>query len=198
LARENGFSVVEAAATACLAANTGDEDLWAEATSRRDDLRDADLNCLEVGVYGLLERLVDAHAADPDLPLTFERANGVGAPPCPTVSGLDPARGRAGDVVTITGKNLEFVTLVIVDFGDGSRTCFEFFENSSPSLAMPEPPEGVTSAQVVVAAHPAQWEMGGAAFEYEQSETTPTDGTETGTADATATVENAAFPADCP
>ena len=191
------FSVTEAAAKACLAAGSGDQRLWREASRQRDDLRNADLNCLEVGVFGLLDRLVEAHDANPDLPFTFESGAGNGVPPCPSVSGLEPAKGKAGDDVTIRGDNLKFVKLVIVDFGNADRTCFEYDDDPTPSLTMPEPPAGVTSAEVIVAADPAQWEMGSSTFEYEPGVTT-TGEPGASTTQATQTVGNAACPVDSP
>ena len=195
------FSVIEAAAKACLAAGSGDQALWREATRQRDDLRDADLNCLEVGVFGLLDRLVAAHEADPDRPFTFKPGGGEGTPPCPRVSGVEPASGPSGEIVTIRGDNLQFVTLVIVDFGNGNHTCFEAFDDPSPSVQMPAPPDGVTSARVIVAAAPAQWEMGSASFTYEEPAPTTTETSSTGTPDIIGAATGAgdvALPADCP
>lgn len=171
-------SVIEAAATACLAALNGDPALWAFAEERRAALTDADLSCLDAGVYALLGRLLDEHAENPDLTFDFEAGQAEGAPPCPAGIGLQPQRGQAGDVVTITGENLRFVKGVIVAFGPGEATCApdNCFEvaGGSPTFTMPEPPEGVMSARVIVFADPAQWQMGAATFGYDLPTTSAT------------------------
>jgi predicted RNase H-like nuclease len=41
------FSAIEAAAKACLAAKTGSQTLWRQARAQRDDVLDADLDCLQ-------------------------------------------------------------------------------------------------------------------------------------------------------
>lgn len=166
-------SVIEATATACLAALRGDDGLWEFAQERRDALADAeDLSCLDVGVFALLERLLDKHSEDPDLAFEFQAGDEEGAPPCPTDIGLEPNRGEPGDIVTITGKNLEFVKGALFDFGTGEdecsneENCIELDGAHSLAFEIPEPPDGVSSVRVVVLADPAQWQMGAATFEY--------------------------------
>jgi len=180
------FSAIEAAAKACLAAKTGNQSMWRKAREKRDDLQDADLDCLQAGVFGLLDRLVDAHAAHPDRTFEFSTGGSRGAPPCPTVTGLEPSHGSAGQRVTIIGRNLQYVKLVIVDLGDQGRVCFETPGTKKPTVFMPEP-QGAASARVIVVAAPADWEMGAATFRYDlPASASPT------------TAAGAAPTADCP
>jgi hypothetical protein len=188
LATDSGrvFSAIEAAAKACVAARTGNQTLWAQARAQRDDLEDADLDCLQAGVFGLLDRLVDAHAAHPDRVFEFSTGQSRGAPPCPVVTGLEPAHGSAGQRVAITGRNLQYVKLVIVDLGDQGRVCFETPRTKAPTVIMPAP-QGATSARVIVVAAPAEWEMGAATFRYDPPAT-----------DSPTTDSGSAPTADCP
>lgn len=184
-------SVIEATATACLAALRGDDDSWDRAQERRDALADADLSCLDVGVFALLERLLDKHSENPDLTFEFQAGNAEGSPPCPTNIGLQPDRGEPGDVVTITGSNLRFVKGALLDFGTGEvecsneKNCFELDGPNSLAFPMPKPPAGVSSVRVVVLADPAQWQMGAATFEYVTPTVGPSDPAETTTDEPT-------------
>jgi hypothetical protein len=180
------FSAIEAAAKACLAAKTGNQSMWRQARAQRDDLQDADLDCLQAGVFGLLDRLVDAHAAHPDRTFEFSIGGSRGAPPCPVVTGLEPAHGSAGQRVAIVGRNLQYVKLVIVDLGDQARVCFETPGTKKPTVFMPAP-QGATSARVIVVAAPADWEMGDATFQYDAP-----------TSDSPTTASDSAPTADCP
>ena len=188
LATDSGkvFSAIEAAATACLAAKSGDKDLWAQARAQRDDLADAGLDCLQAGVFALLDRLVDAHAAHPDRTFEFSTGGSRGAPPCPTVTGLEPAHGSAGQRVAIVGRNLQYVKLVIIDLGDQGRVCFETPRTKQPTVLMPAP-DGAAAARVIVVAAPADWEMGAATFRYEPP-----------VSDSPTTASGSALTADCP
>jgi hypothetical protein len=180
------FSAIEAAAKACLAAKTGSQTLWRQARSQREDLQDADLDCLQAGVLGLLNRLVDAHAAHPDRTFEFSAGGSRGAPPCPTVTGLEPAHGSAGQRVAIVGRNLQYVKLVMIDLGDQGRVCFETTRTKQPTVLMPAP-QGAASARVIVVAAPADWEMGAATFRYDPL-----------VSDSPTTASDSAPTADCP
>ena len=180
------FSAIEAAAKACQAAKTGSQTLWRQARAQRDDLQGADLDCLQAGVFGLLDRLVDAHAAHPDRTFEFSTGGSRGAPPCPTVTGLEPAHGNAGQRVAIVGRNLEYVKLVIIDLGNQGRVCIETPRTKQPTVLMPAP-QGAASARVIVVAAPADWEMGAATFRYDPP-----------VSDSPTTASGSAPTADCP
>lgn len=113
-----------AVADACLAALHGQPGRWAAAEDALQALA-SPVSCLDVATYELLQRLVDAHRANPSGP--FEARTdpaSAAAPPCPTITQLDPNHGPSGTRVRITGMNLDHVVEVLIYFEDGNGTEF--------------------------------------------------------------------------
>jgi hypothetical protein len=163
---DDAFTVLSAAAMACLAAMESRDELWTGAKQVRDSTDPATLHCLDAAAYALLDSLIDAHDAHPDRSFQFTAGGTKGKPPCPHITGITPREGAPGAVVTITGANLERVTRIDVVV-NGSR-----LESFDPNLSdgalritMPAADEG-TTAVVVIVTKPGGWKMDEAEFRY--------------------------------
>lgn len=159
-------SAVRAAATACLAAQTGSAQLWDSAMTQRAALPDGTEGCLDAGVLGALDRLLAAYAANPDVQIVLRTDAVEGRPPCPTDIAIAPTSGPAGTSVTITGAHLEYVTTVNVDLGGGDvQQDFVDLGQQRLTVTMPAP-DGAATAEVVVGVRPNEWQLGRATFTY--------------------------------
>lgn len=132
------------AASACLAAfQNGDrQHLWAEAENAYASMNPSALNCIDTAAYALLKRLVVAHRTNPHG--DFEAVTNPGSaerPPCPTISGLDPARGPQNTTVTIRGSNLGRVEDVLIHYDDGSTESATLTRRDESTLVFKVPGE---------------------------------------------------------
>ncbi|TRW44308.1 IPT/TIG domain-containing protein [Georgenia yuyongxinii] len=172
-------SAVKAAATACLAAQTGSAQLWESAVAQRAALPDGSEGCLDVGVLGALDRLLGAYAGSPGSQIVLRPDAAEGRPPCPTDITISPTSGPAGTPVTITGDHLEYVTTVIVDLGGGNvQQDFVELGQRQVTVTMPAP-SGAATAEVLVGVDPNEWQLGRATFTFEPG-TDPGDGGDPG------------------
>jgi hypothetical protein len=111
-------TLYEGVASACLAAFEGRALLWprAEAAFEKITRQAGGLICEERAVYQLLQRLIEAHRAEPSAQL-LKRSVGRRALPCPSFTRIAPNHGPAegGYTVRLEGENLPAV--VGVQFG---------------------------------------------------------------------------------
>jgi len=108
-----------AAADACLAAFEGQTDRWAAAQEAMQTLQ-RPVSCLDVAAYELLAQLVDAHGRNPEAQFQANTDPSAGyAPPCPTITALEPDRGPLGTVVRVAGTNLDHVERVLIQYDNG-------------------------------------------------------------------------------
>jgi hypothetical protein len=105
-------------AAACLAAFHGQPDRWAEADAAFDGLGLPE-GCVNVAAYDLLRRLVEGHRSNPTGVFQEADPSEAHAPPCPTISALEPAQGPPGTQVRIRGTNLDQVLKIFVYFRNG-------------------------------------------------------------------------------
>jgi len=105
-------------AAACLAAFHGQPDRWADADAVFDGLGPPD-GCVNVAAYDLLRRLVEAHRSNPAGEFSEADPSVAHAPPCPTISALEPTQGPPGTQVRILGTNLDQVLKIFVYFENG-------------------------------------------------------------------------------
>jgi IPT/TIG domain len=103
-------SVYLGAANACLAAFEGQPELWprAEASAARVAGQASRLACETRAIYRLLERLLEAHRADPGAQLRRGPVGVRGVLSCPLFTSITPDHGPAegGYPVRITGEHL--------------------------------------------------------------------------------------------
>lgn len=166
------------AANACFAALRGRSDLWPQAEAVRDAVSDpAALHCMDMAVFGLLDRLVQAHRADPNAQFEIGTVSGSAMPPpCPRIAQLDPDHGVPGDQVTIVGSNLEKVTLVVLHYvPDGmdvinQSDLIPAGEGRRFSVPESEAAIAATAVCVVLIAVPG-WETDSRLFTFDQAGT---------------------------
>jgi hypothetical protein len=166
-------TLYKGAARACLAAFDGRSRMWrraATAYERVAPLR-AELSCMDVAAFGLLRRLVTRHERYPLR--TFRRApvTDSKAPPCPSLTGLQPDHGAAGTVVELSGTHLadRASGVDVVDSTGASQTVeVTVTDVGTLQVTMPEapPPEESSMVCLVVRAEP-DWVADGALFTYE-------------------------------
>jgi hypothetical protein len=116
---EPARSLYEGAAAACLAGFAGKRELWprAEAAYARLGGQIDRLSCETRSVYPLLQRMLEAHRADPNVRLS-KRSAGRGVLRCPRFTRITPSHGPAagGYQVRIEGENLPSVIGVNINF----------------------------------------------------------------------------------
>jgi hypothetical protein len=162
------------AAQACLAAFQGQSGEWSKAERAYDDVagRTSEFNCMDLAALAALKRLVSAHREDPDGSFAVAGRSEWRAPPCPTITRLEPDHGVQGTTVTIAGQNLTAKNVVGVDVVDstGGRLPGENLARGGDTVrfTMPEqpPPEAEPTVCVVVRAEP-DWSADGAFFRYD-------------------------------
>lgn len=117
----DNFPVLAAAMAACRAAMAGrdaDSAWWAHAARVRDATDRSTLDCIDAKAYALLDVLVAAHLANPELPFKFDEAGGLGRPACLMMVSFRPHHAVAGDVVTVSGRYLDRAEKVLLHNGD--------------------------------------------------------------------------------
>jgi hypothetical protein len=180
---DEAFTVVSAAAKACVAATEGGEKLWSDAKAVRDAIDPASLHCLDVAAFRALDQLVNAHDQYPERRFRLVAGGEKAKPPCPRITGITPEIGNAGDVVTIRGRHLRQVRRIDVVL-DGVRTSLDpVGDNSALRVPMPAAEPGST-ASIVIVADPGGWEMDSADFRYRNAAPSPTADSPSPTADS--------------
>lgn len=167
------------AASACFAALRGRSELWPQAEAARDAVSDpAALHCMDMAVFGLLDRLVQAHRADPNAEFELGTVSGTAmAPPCPRITRLDPDHGVPGDQVTIVGSNLEKTTLVVLHYVPDGMDVINQSDlipaGAGRRFAVPESEAAIaaTAMCVVLIAAPGGWEADSRLFTFDQTGT---------------------------
>jgi hypothetical protein len=122
---DGAWPVISAAADACLAAGGADdaETRWQRAADVRDAANPSSLDCMDAMAYALLDALVDAHQAFPELPFRFGTGDSLGKSTCLAISSVDPASGTSGDEVVVRGVNMDRATAVrLVANGSSKQT----------------------------------------------------------------------------
>ncbi|HEX7188412.1 MAG TPA: IPT/TIG domain-containing protein [Actinomycetes bacterium] len=153
-----------ALAYACSAAVEGDQADWTLAVSAADGVdRSVDYGCLDGAALGLLDRLVEAHTAAPDLPVRLREGRGTACPfevTAVKLLGSDgvavdgPASGpvAGGTTVQVSGKG--FVDVTAVRFGDVAAGAPELSPGAD-SLVVTAPPAAEPGPVRVVVESPA-------------------------------------------
>lgn len=191
------------AASACLAAFEGRDDLWdeAEAALERVANRPDDLNCLDVVVLELLESLVEAHRDNPRGRFEARTDPSAGRPaPCPSIDRVRPERGPPDTEVRVTGANLERVDAVDIRYDNGGRDQNVTFTRRDGSLELVVPGRaGARSACIaLVVERPSLWFADGVVFTLEESATSPPTAGPSPTPTATTNSMAAAGALPCP
>jgi hypothetical protein len=168
----------EGLANACLAAFSGETGRWEAAETAFEALAPP-VSCLDVAAYGLLGRLVTAHQTNPMG--QFEAATdpaSAAAPPCPSITVIEPNRGPSGTPVLVAGTNLDRVGEVILYFETSDGTQFESaveYQAVSPealTITVVDDTNVALWACVVVRGAPG-WNGAGALFVIEDSPGAP-------------------------
>lgn len=110
-------SLYSAAADACLAAFGGATDRWSTAEQALQGLQ-RPVSCIDAATYDLVAQLVDQHNRNPGGQFQEAGSGGI-APPCPTISALEPDRGPVGTVVRVSGANLDRVERILIEYDNG-------------------------------------------------------------------------------
>jgi hypothetical protein len=174
-----------AAAQACLAAFNGKAQLWAKAEAVYDDVsaKKDQLNCLDLAALAVLERLIAAHRQDPggSFKPSGKQASGKNqrkAPPCPTITRIEPDHGVQGTTVTIFGRHLDEQNIIRVeavpsDNNNAQAVGDLTYVDGGVQFTMPEgpPPEVSSLICLVVVAEP-DWRADGGFFRYESEDST--------------------------
>ena len=130
----DGQVLYVAAARACLAAMSGNAQLWQAAAQALSAMPEP-LSCMDLAAYRLLTRLVRAHDQNPTGAFKFRRADASSKPlPCPVIASITPASGPSGTTVSITGANLARVQEVAIYAYDES----EEVDSSASSQRRPD------------------------------------------------------------
>lgn len=159
------------AANACRAALAGRKRLWADATEAFQDVRLAqdEFTCMDRAAFGLLKRLVRAHQRFPNARFRLADSSEAKAPPCPSITTLEPAHGLPGTVVKIRGDFLNrYVTGVRVDFSDVSRDVDAVLVEDHLEFVMPEPGNESSPVACVVVHTEPEWDASGATFTLDE------------------------------
>jgi hypothetical protein len=167
------------AAQACLAAFNGRGDLWPKAAAAYADVsaKSNELNCMDLAALALLERLVTAHKQNPGGAFDTAGKQNSKAPPCPSITRLEPDHGVEGTTVRVIGSHLDkdIVGVAVFDSTGGFQAAVNVTAvDGGLEFTMPEEPPSDASASVcvVVRAEP-DWRADGAMFRYESEHTGP-------------------------
>ena len=143
--------VLSAAMDACRAAVAGpeaDSAWWTHAVDVRDTTDRSTLDCIDAMAYELLDVLVDAHLADPELPFEFDDGGELGRPACLVMESFSPSHATNGELVTVKGRRLDRAIKVRLD--DERGTIVEIDEKSPGSLQFRLPQDLATSGDNVI------------------------------------------------
>jgi hypothetical protein len=147
---EPARSLYEGAASACLAAFEGRRELWprAEAAYARLGGQTGRLACETRTVYPLLQRILEAHHADPNVRLV-KRSGGRGVLRCPRFTKITPNHGPAagGYQVRIEGQHLPPVVGVNIDFDLRVEAARQ--DGQQVVITMPPAPPNVNPEELV-------------------------------------------------
>lgn len=113
-------TVLWAAATACLAAETGDDVLWDDAEWAREDLPESTDGCMEEAALELLDRLLAAREENPGAQVTLGQPWDGEAAACPWAWELVPDSGPPGAEVEVYGEHLDLVYRIQISVGPDS------------------------------------------------------------------------------
>lgn len=142
---EPARSLYEGAASACLAAFEGRRELWprAEAAYARIGGQTGRLACETRTVYPLLQRMLEAHRADPNMQLVKRSGGRSGVLKCPRFTRIIPDHGplTGGYQVRIKGQNLPPVVGVNIDFDLRVEAARQ--DGQQVVIAMPPAPRNV-------------------------------------------------------
>ena len=141
---EPARSLYEGAASACLAAFQGRRELWprAEAAYARLGGQTGRLACETRTVYPLLQRMLEAHRADPNMRLVKRSGGPSRVLRCPRFTKITPSHGptAGGYQVRIEGQNLPPVVGINIDFGFGLRVAAARQDGQQVVITMPPAP----------------------------------------------------------
>lgn len=148
------YPILAAAMDACraaLATQVEDRDaLWRKAEQVRDATDRSALDCTDAMAYRLLDALVDAHLAHPELPFKVGQAGGLGQPDCLVAISVSPERPTGGELVTVTGRLLDRAARVEWVDAEGQIHAAPIAEKSAGSLQFQLPEDLTTLSQVVI------------------------------------------------
>ena len=116
---KNQLAAYRGAASACLAAFNHRPELWANAASAATEVagHKSLAECLDIGAYQLLRRLIDAHRAEPTARFVRGGRGSAARPPCPRILSLNPAHGPAsgGYRIQVLGEYLPNPAVIYFD-----------------------------------------------------------------------------------
>jgi hypothetical protein len=165
-----------AAARACLAAMSGNDQKW-EAAAHALSTMQKPLSCMDLAVYMLLKRLIRANEQNPTGVFRFRRSNASSKPlPCPEIGTMTPISGPSGTTVTITGTNLHRVQQVAVYPYDesGALSPDTFEPNGDPITVTVEKSTGLSPWACVVLRGAPGWNGTGQWFTFVEPDPSPT------------------------
>jgi hypothetical protein len=150
-------TLYEGAGAACLAAFDGRPRLWprAEAAFARLAGQTAQLDCQQQTVYRLLERMIDAHRADPDARLVRQIGGRRGVLPCPRFLRLIPDHGASAGGYPVRIEGVHLPRSVRLFFGDHRLTAIS---KDGRHVVVTAPP--ATDPGDLVSVHPDEWPFG--------------------------------------
>jgi hypothetical protein len=101
-----------ATALACLAATGARADLWDDAGALAARAGAGTSSCLDLAARAVLDDLLVLGRADQTTPIEPGPVEERHAPPCPSITSVEPGTGAAGTVVTIRGQHLDRVEAI--------------------------------------------------------------------------------------
>ncbi|GAA1553094.1 hypothetical protein GCM10009789_03280 [Kribbella sancticallisti] len=169
-----------AAAVACLAAQSGREDLWRSASSVADR-KPRPQDCIDRAVIAFLQRLVTTHRRYPEAQLLPQPSRAGATIACPRIMEISPDHGssKGGYRLTLVGAHLpSTVTVHFVMYVDDRQVDVRIRARSSHggTRAVITAPERAAGAAADVIVYPDGWPMAplnGAPFTFDETSVDP-------------------------